>query len=91
MLTGSPESPLSPRYAQSVHQITRQPEGNFLGDGHELSLVEGNPQVDVYQLGSGLVQQDVLDMSVSQAHDVADYTGGGEGARVVALLGVPGG
>jgi hypothetical protein len=70
------EAALHTRDAHAVHQVLRQSEGHDLAHGQVEALVKEAAKVDVHDGPRRDVDQQVLAVPVSEAHDVA-----GDGPR----------
>jgi hypothetical protein len=56
--------------AHAVNDVASEAERHQLGSGEKAALLEGHPEVYVDQLGPPLVDQDVLQVAVSQPYYV---------------------
>ena len=71
-LAAAAEYTLDTGGAHGVDDVARQPEGHRFGHRQDSTLVEGDAQVDVDQLGRQFVDENVHQVAVAQAQDVAD-------------------
>lgn len=89
LLAATPHRSFNARNAQSVHQVARQPKGNQFGRGRVAASLKRNAQVNVHELGSCRVDENVVAVAVTEADDKADHGVDGQAVRVRDALLVP--
>lgn len=82
MLTGTSENAFNAGRTQCRNQITRQPERYGLGRRQAFALLKCNTKIDVYQFGRFYVDQNVCNVPVADAQDIADDRSSGQTVRI---------